>query len=664
MIHQQMQVEIEPVKGIIKSHSLLLSLRANMKNLSATLATCLLFCASVAVAQIQSGVEYDVYFLAGQSNAAGRGDAAELPNINNGFYAGVQTDVQLFWRSTLITDIGNLTQNEFVPLQVDAGEGRNSPGSHEVEFGPEIALGRTLADGLPGRNIVIVKYAHGGSNLHTDWAPGGIRYTTFLDVVSDALSDISSAGGTANLRGFAWVQGESDTSAANSVNYATNLTNLISRVRTDVFGGEQAQVVVSRLSDNQYNSLNSNINTVRAAQVSVADNDPAVEWLDTDGAEFSTYNISNPIHFDAQGVLAVGTAIGSAFLDDAGPADPSPGVVIFNADPGDVSGTSNVNAITNNNNVPGISGSAGDITVTLNGDNFSNQGIASQDNISSLLGRPLADTDTVTMTFVLEETSDIIANGIELGLSPNGTGFRPEDNLSFAIDADGGNSGLSIGNVIGLSNRVLGFGFTEASVIDGFTLTLTANAEGYVFEIMDVVTTEPTAQTSAQFAGAFTGNQFLDIFSTGHIYGTVQQGTPTRYSEFSIAINAGLLGDFEPDGDVDIDDVDFYVGNIGATATGALLQLDLNSDGTIDLEDRRIHIETYVQTSNGQTGTFLGDLNLDGEVDVLGDAFVLVSNLNNPVTSYADGDINFDGVVDVLSDAFVLIANLGQSNAP
>ena len=34
------------------------------------------------------------------------------------------------------------------------------------------------------------------------------------------------------------------------------------------------------------------------------------------------------------------------------------------------------------------------------------------------------------------------------------------------------------------------------------------------------------------------------------------------------------------------------------------------------------------------------------------------------VTSYADGDINFDGNVDVLGDAFTLIGNLGMSNEP
>lgn len=398
-------------------------------------------------AQIQSGLEYDVYFLAGQSNAAGRGDASELPDIDAGFYDGLQTDVQFFWRSTLITDIGNLTQNQFVPLQVDAGEGRNNPGSHEVEFGPEISLGRTLADAFPQRNIAIVKYAHGGSNLHSNWDSSGARYTTFLDVVSDALDEITASGATYSLKGFAWIQGESDTSTTNSANYATNLTDLISRIRADVFGGEQAQVVVSRLSVNQYDSLGAGVNAVRAAQVSVAENDEAVEWVDTDGVEFSTYNISTPIHFDAEGVIEVGKSIGSVFVD-----------------------------------------------------------------------------------------------------------------------------------------------------VDG--------------------------------------------------------------------LGDGLTGDFNGDNIVDCSDLNEYVGNLDSAAAGDLAPLDLTGDGMVTIDDANLHITTLVQTINGMVGTFPGDLNCDGSVDVLDDAFVFIENLGNVVSAYADGDINFDGQVDVLGDAFVLIANLGMSNAP
>jgi hypothetical protein len=125
-----------------------------------------------------------------------------------------------------------------------------------------------------------------------------------------------------------------------------------------------------------------------------------------------------------------------------------------------------------------------------------------------------------------------------------------------------------------------------------------------------------------------------------------------------------LTGDFDGDNDVDADDIDFYRGMIGSDATGELAQADFDGDGQITSEDLRIHVETHVQTSNGQSGTFLGDLDLNGTVDVLGDAFTLVGSLGNTVVSYSQGDINLDGAVSVLGDAFVLIGNLGRTNEP
>ena len=77
-----------------------------------------------------------------------------------------------------------------------------------------------------------------------------------------------------------------------------------------------------------------------------------------------------------------------------------------------------------------------------------------------------------------------------------------------------------------------------------------------------------------------------------------------------------------------------------------------------------MHITTLVQTANELTGTFVGDINLDGSVDVLGDAFALISNLGSSDTGYAGGDLNADCMVNVLGDAFVLISNLGSTNTP
>ena len=130
---------------------------------------------------------------------------------------------------------------------------------------------------------------------------------------------------------------------------------------------------------------------------------------------------------------------------------------------------------------------------------------------------------------------------------------------------------------------------------------------------------------------------------------------------------ADVLGDFDGNNMVDCADLDGYIGNIGtsvAGVTGGLANLDFDLDDTITEEDAEMVIGTLVVTSNGFTGTLPGDLDCNGTVDVLNDAFALVNNLGSIVTSYADGDVNFSGNVDVLNDAFILVGNLGMSNEP
>ena len=90
--------------------------------------------------------------------------------------------------------------------------------------------------------------------------------------------------------------------------------------------------------------------------------------------------------------------------------------------------------------------------------------------------------------------------------------------------------------------------------------------------------------------------------------------------------------------------------------------IDLDNNGVIDSADFEQHFRTLVETSNGGVGTEAGDINLDGVVDVLGDAFELVNNLGSTATSWSQGDLNADGVVDVLGDAFILIGSLGFDN--
>ena len=125
-----------------------------------------------------------------------------------------------------------------------------------------------------------------------------------------------------------------------------------------------------------------------------------------------------------------------------------------------------------------------------------------------------------------------------------------------------------------------------------------------------------------------------------------------------------VVGDSDGDMDVDCDDLDSYVGNLDTSVAGStgLANLDIDGDEMLTLEDANEAITTLVVTSNGITGTFPGDFDCNGTVDVLNDAFVLVGNLGGPVTMYSEGDANFDGFVDILGDAFILVENLGESN--
>ena len=127
--------------------------------------------------------------------------------------------------------------------------------------------------------------------------------------------------------------------------------------------------------------------------------------------------------------------------------------------------------------------------------------------------------------------------------------------------------------------------------------------------------------------------------------------------EFGTA-SVALPGDFDEDGDIDVGDVNFYTNNLGKPASFDA-RLDLDGNGTINLIDHDLHVNTLLQV-NGLSGTLIGDLNLDGTVNVLGDAFALVGNLGASGVGYAEGDLNADGQVNVLGDAFRLVGNLGQ----
>lgn len=235
-----------------------------------------------------------VVLLGGQSNAEGHGPANDLPH--EAFFP--QEDVDFFY---------HFPGGPFELATVRPGVSRRG------SFGPEIALGRRLADLVAGDGITrvaVIKYARGGTNLHTQWRADGTElsnndgpeYQAFQESVHRGLVALAERypDSVIDLVGMAWMQGEADRSPPFNGVYEENLRRLIADVRATF--GDRLPFVVGRLSTNQ-TAMNANdVAVVRAAQTAVADEDPLVGLVDTD--DFSV--LPDVLHFDAEGLLRMG----------------------------------------------------------------------------------------------------------------------------------------------------------------------------------------------------------------------------------------------------------------------------------------------------------------------------------------------------------------------
>lgn len=254
---------------------------------------------------------YDIYLLSGQSNANGRGDAAELVAP----YNTAQNDVLFYYHKTQNATNNSLPEDQWISLAPGSGHGTYGQ-VKPIELGPEVGFGRTLADARPARKVAILKYAHGGSDLHTEWSATGSLYATFLSNITIATRAIHEAGHTYQIKGMLWQQGEADAGSATTANaYEANLTSLINRVRNDVFDGQPMPFIIGKLSTNQtfYNQTpGSPFQVVRAAQDAVAANLTNVTTIHADGPDHPVR--ADKVHFSGIGQRALGVSHANAIL--------------------------------------------------------------------------------------------------------------------------------------------------------------------------------------------------------------------------------------------------------------------------------------------------------------------------------------------------------------
>lgn len=235
--------------------------------------------------------DYKVFLLGGQSNMAGRGLASDLP-----------------------TSPINLQQAQSNVLFYEGGTLRElAPGTR---FGPEITFGQTMADALPDQNIVLIKYALGGTSLDVDWDPNtGLLYDAFTDTVSNGLDALIGPGDTYEIAGMLWTQGERDANTdRTTAQYRADLTEFVAAIRDDYGAG--LPFLLSRLSNKQRLASDAaRWEAIRAAQTQYAAGDANAYLIDTDGDAFSVIN-GEIIHFDANGQIAIGNAFADSYLQN------------------------------------------------------------------------------------------------------------------------------------------------------------------------------------------------------------------------------------------------------------------------------------------------------------------------------------------------------------
>ncbi|MEO0586610.1 MAG: PEP-CTERM sorting domain-containing protein [Planctomycetota bacterium] len=118
---------------------------------------------------------------------------------------------------------------------------------------------------------------------------------------------------------------------------------------------------------------------------------------------------------------------------------------------------------------------------------------------------------------------------------------------------------------------------------------------------------------------------------------------------FGNASSSSLAGDFDNDGDVDADDIDLLLDNLGDPT------FDLTGDAITDQTD----IDELVTNI---LNTFRGDANLNGSVGT-DDLAILAANFNQSPRGWATADFTGDGTVGT-GDLAILAGNFGQGTPP
>ena len=279
---------------------------------------------------------YDVYILAGQSNAGGHGYVSRefsqfspkgddgLVELGKTRYFEAQPDaIFIHWRGgnprASQPVLWDARSDGWIPMKAGYSLfGYNSAnpavlGAETINhpFGAEVTFAERIRQARPGRKVAVIKYSQGATTLGTAAAPGAWDFTTgrsynissfanaghcyagLLQLVQSSLQTLTQQGHTHELRGMIWHQGESDSGLSTAV-YKQRLQDFIAAIRSDL-GKPALPFLIGELIQGNY------ANT-RAAQQQAATDTAGAEFISSAGLKPD----STDIHFDTTAMLDFG----------------------------------------------------------------------------------------------------------------------------------------------------------------------------------------------------------------------------------------------------------------------------------------------------------------------------------------------------------------------
>jgi hypothetical protein len=255
-----------------------------------------------------------VYLLTGQSNSLGTTNL-EGPSFDPGTHPA-DAVTGFFWSnvSTSSSDPNNVvlygdSGGAVTTLQMQQGDG----GGNRNFWGPEFGMARTLFD-AGNSQVTVIKLSRGGGG-NGFWLPAsGHMHNHLLSQIDVALGAIQSAGDTFDVKGFVYLQGESNNSSEAAA-AGTRLQALIDDVRTHIntnFTGA-ANDMYSVIGEIAASTSNANRILTTDQQRELAAAGTLVGFVPTRDQALK----SDGIHFGKGAKLEIGRRFADAFTSQA-----------------------------------------------------------------------------------------------------------------------------------------------------------------------------------------------------------------------------------------------------------------------------------------------------------------------------------------------------------